>query len=59
MPIALGINTKWDRVESEPRRGQIHLHMLGIAKNKTYLKNFYKAKTMEDQAAVVYKYARE
>ena len=56
---ALGIEHYWGRVEFAPGRGQIHLHMLGIAKNKAYLNNFYKAKSMEDKAAVVDKYARE
>ena len=56
---ALGIEHYWGRVEFAPGRGQIHLHMLGIAKNKAYLNDFYKAKSMEDKAAVVDKYARE
>ena len=59
MNKALGIEHYWGRVEFAPGRGQIHLHMLGIAKNKAYLKDFYKAKSMEDKAAVVDKYARE
>ena len=33
--------------------------MLGIAKHKAYLNDFYKAKTMEEKAIVVDKYARE
>ncbi len=33
--------------------------MLGVAKDKAYLNNLYKAKTMEDKAIVVDKYARE
>ena len=33
--------------------------MLGIAKNKAYLTDFYKARSLEDKAAVVDKYARE
>jgi len=56
---ALGIEHYWGRVEFAPVRGQIHLHMLGIAKDKAYLNDFYKAKTMEDKAIVVDKYARE
>ena len=56
---ALGIEHYWGRVEFAPGRGQIHLHMLGIAKNKAYLKDFYKAQSLEDKAAVVDKYARE
>ena len=55
----LGIEHYWGRVEFAPGRGQIHLHMLGIAKNKAYLKDFYKAQSLEDKAAVVDKYARE
>ena len=42
-----------------PGRGQIHLHMLGIAKDKAYLNDFYKAKTIQDKAIVMDKYARE
>jgi len=56
---ALDIEHYWGRVEFAPGRGQIHLHMLGIAKDRAYLDNFYRAKTMEDKAAVVDKYARE
>ena len=56
---ALGIEHYWGRVKFAPGRGQIHLHMLGIAKHKAYLNDFYKAKTMEDKAIVVEKYARE
>ncbi len=33
--------------------------MLGIAKDKAYLNDFYKAKTMKDKAIVVDKNARE
>ena len=56
---ALGIEHYWSRVEFAPGRGQIHLHILGIAKNKAYLTDFYKAKTTEDKAAIVDKYARK
>ncbi len=56
---ALGIEHYWGRVEFAPGRGQIHLHMLSIAKHKAYLNDFYKANTMEDKAIVVDKYARE
>ena len=38
--------------------GQIHLHILGIAKDKVHLHDFYKANTMEDKAAVTVKCAR-
>ena len=33
--------------------------MLGIAKNKAYLKYFYKVRSLEDKATIVDKYARE
>ncbi len=56
---ALGIEHYWGRVEFAPERGQFHLHMLGIAKDKAYLNDFYKARTMEDKGVVVNKYARE
>ena len=56
---ALGIERYWGRVKFAPGRGQICLHMLGITKDKAYLNDFYKAKTMEDKAIVVDKYAKE
>lgn len=56
---ALGIKYYWGRVEFAPGRGQIHLHLLGIADDRAYLDDFYKAKTMQAKAAVVDKYARE
>ena len=56
---SLSIKHYWGRVEFAPGRGQIHLHMLGIVKNKAYLKDFYKAQSLEDKAAVVDKYTRE
>ena len=49
----LGIEHYWGRVEFAPGRGQIHLHMLGIAKNRAYLNYFYRAKTLEDKAHCV------
>ena len=49
----------WGRVEFIPRRGQIHVHMLGIAKDMAYLKDFYMVQTMEDKGVVINKYARE
>ena len=48
MNKAIRIEHYRGRVEFAPGQGQIHLHMLGIAKNKAYLKDFYKAKSMED-----------
>ncbi len=58
MKEALGIDHYWGRVEFAPGRGQIHLHMLGIAKDRAYLDSFYKAKTMEDKAKVIDTYTR-
>ena len=55
---ALGIEHYWGRIEFAPGRGQIHLHMLGIAKDRAYLDAFYQAKTNEDKAAVIDDYAR-
>ena len=59
MKEALGIEHYWGRVEFAPGRGQIHVHMLGIAKNKAYLNDFYKAQTMKEKAMVVERYAKE
>ena len=56
---ALGIDHYWGRVEFAPGRGQIHLYMLGIAKDMAYLNYFNKAQTMEDKGVVANKYARE
>jgi len=56
---ALGIEHYWGRVEFAPGRGQIHLHMLGIAKDRAYLDEFYRANTMEDKAIVMDSYAKE
>ena len=56
---ALGIEHYWGRVEFAPGRGRIHLHMLGITKDKAYLKDFYKAQSLEDKASIVDKCARE
>ena len=55
---ALGIEHYWGRIEFAPGRGQIHLHMLGIAKDRAYLDAFYSAKTEEDKANVIDIYAR-
>ena len=52
MKEALGIDHYWGRVKFAPGRGQIHLHMLGIGKDRAYLNDFYKAKTMEDKVAL-------
>lgn len=56
---ALGIDHYWARVEFAPGRGQIHVHMLGIAKDRAYLDGFYHAQTMEDKAAVMDNYAKK
>jgi hypothetical protein len=57
--MALGIEHYWGRVEFAPGRGAIYLHIVAIAKDMAYLQDFYHAKTAEDKAAVVDKYARE
>ena len=54
---ALGIEHYWARVEFAPGRGQIHLHLLGIGRDKSYLYEFYRAKTEEEKAKVMEKYA--
>jgi hypothetical protein len=56
---ALGIEHYWGRVEFAPGCGVIHLYIVAIAKDMAYLQDFYHAKTAEDKAAVVNKYARE
>ena len=47
----------WGRVEFAAGRGQIHLHILGIAKNKAYLHEFHRAGTKEEKAKVLATYA--
>lgn len=54
---ALGIEHYWARVEFAPGRGQIHLHLLGISKDKAYLNDFYRADTEEEKAKVLETYA--
>jgi hypothetical protein len=56
---ALGIEHYWGRVEFAPGRGAIHCHIVAIANDMAYLQDFFHAKTTEDKAAVVNKYARE
>ena len=58
MKEALGIDHYWGRIEFAPGRGQIHLHMLGIARDRAYLDAFYRAKTLKDKAQVIDNYAR-
>ena len=54
---ALGIEHYWGRVEFAPGRGAIHLHIIGIAQDKAYLRNFYQARTPEEKSDVLDKYA--
>ena len=56
---ALRIEHYWGRVEFAPGRGAVHIHIVAIAKDMAYLQDFYHAKTTEDKAAAVNKYARE
>ena len=46
-------------VEFAPGHGAIHLHIVAIANDMAYLQDFFHAKTTEDKAAVVNKYAQE
>jgi hypothetical protein len=41
------------------QNGAIHIHIVAIANDMAYLQDFYHAKTAEDKAAVVDKYAWE
>ena len=54
---ALGIEHYWARVEFAPGRGQIHLHLLGIGRDKSYLYDFYRAKSEEEKVKVMERYA--
>ena len=56
---ALGIVYYWGRVEFAPGRGAIHLHIIGIARDKAYLRDFYHASTNKEKADVIEKYARK
>jgi hypothetical protein len=56
---ALGIEHYWGRVEFVPGRGAIHLHIVAIANDMAYLQDFFHAKTTENKAAVVNRYAQE
>jgi hypothetical protein len=47
----------WGRVEFAPGRGQIHLHILAIMKDKAYLHRFYDAKTDDNKISVLQTYA--
>ena len=57
MKNAMNIEHYWARVEFAPGRGQIHLHLLGIGKDKSYMYDFYRAKTEEEKAKVMETYA--
>jgi hypothetical protein len=46
-------------VEFAPGRGAIHLHIIGIARDKAYLQEFYRAHAHNEKAGVLDKYARE
>ena len=54
---ALGIEHYWGRTKFAPGTGQIHLHLLAIAKDRAYLDDFYNAKAMKEKTAVVDEYA--
>ena len=54
---ALGIEHYWVRVEFSPGRGEIHLHIIAIGKDKAHLEDFYKAATTEEKGKVIEKYA--
>ena len=43
------VNAYSVRVEFSAGRGQIHLHILSITKNKAYLRDFYIAKTEQEK----------
>ena len=56
---ALELEYYWGRVEFAPGRGAIHLHILGIARNKAYLNDFYNAKNEKIKIKVLQKYVEE
>lgn len=56
---ALGIEHYWGRIEFAPGRGQIHLHIVAIAKDRAYLSEFHSAKTLDEKAKVVETYAND
>ena len=56
---ALGIKHYWARVEFAPGRGQIHLHLLAIAKDQAYLKEYFHAKGQYEKDQVISQYARK
>lgn len=54
---ALGVDHYWGRVEFAPGRGQIHLHLLAIAKDKSYLQDYHQAETLDEKTRVISSYA--
>ena len=56
---ALDLEYYWSRVEFASGRGAIHLHILGIGKNKAYLNDFYRAKLERAKMMVLQRYAKE
>ena len=55
----LNLEYYWGRVEFATGCGAIHLHILGIAKNKAYLPRFYCAETEDEKIKVLEDYANE
>jgi hypothetical protein len=49
----------WGRVEFAPGRGQIHLHILAIMRDKAYLHHYLNAKTTKEKINVMETYATE
>ena len=56
---APGIEYYWGGVDIAPGRGEIHLNIIAIGKDKAYLEAFYKATTTEEKAKVIEKYAKD
>ena len=54
---ALSTEHYWGRIKFSPGRCQIHLHFIAIAKYRSYLDEFYRARTSEENAAIVDHYA--
>ena len=50
---ALEIKYYWAKEEFTPERGQIHLHLLGMGKNKTCLVDYYRAKTAKEKTKMI------
>ena len=53
---AFDLKYYWGRVEFAPGRGAIHLHILGIAKNKAYLQDFHNTKGEKKKTEVLQNY---